>query len=236
MTQLSDLLHEDSPTVQAIYAKHKEEGDKQLVRKYLGASIIGHTCDRYLWYCYHVGVKEEIEGRIYRLFRTGELEEIRVVAELELIGCEVHAFGENGEQFEVSALDDRFKGHLDGAVLGIPEAPKTWHVLECKTHNDKSFNKLKKEGVYTSKPMHYAQMQVYMHLTGMTRALYFAVNKNTDELYTERVKYNNIHAEAYMRRAKDIIESEVPLDRCSSRPDYYECKYCSARELCWGEK
>jgi predicted phage-related endonuclease len=84
--------------------------------------------------------------------------------------------------------------------------------------------------------MHYAQMQVYMHLTGMTRALYFAVNKNTDELYTERVKYNKEHAENLMRRAKDIIESEVPLDRCASRPDYYECKYCSATELCWGEK
>ena len=49
--------------------------------------------------------------------------------------------------------------------LGIPEAPKTWHVLEFKTHNSKSFAKLEKEGVQKSNPMHYAQMQVYMGCT-----------------------------------------------------------------------
>ena len=30
-------------------------------------------------------------------------------------------------------------------------------------------------------------MQIYMSLTGMTRAMYLAVNKDTDELYSERV-------------------------------------------------
>ena len=33
-------------------------------------------------------------------------------------------------------------------------------------------------------------MQSYMHLAGLERAFYLAVNKNTDELYQERIRYD----------------------------------------------
>ena len=49
------------------------------------------------------------------------------------------------------------------------EAPKTWHVLEFKTHGVKSFADLTAKGVVLSKPQHAAQMQIYMHLTGIKR-------------------------------------------------------------------
>ena len=62
---------------------------------------------------------------------------------------------------------------MDSALLGLPEAPKTWHVGEFKTHNQKSFDDLVKRGVEKAKPMHWDQMQAYMGLTGMERALFF---------------------------------------------------------------
>ncbi len=60
-------------------------------------------------------------------------------------------------------------------------------MLEFKTHSAKSFADLAAKGVEASKPQHVAQMQIYMHLTGITRALYVAVCKDTDALHIERV-------------------------------------------------
>ncbi len=235
MSNLTEVLNSESQTVKAIYDWYKQHGDSERPRGYLGASIIGHFCDRYLWYAFRFCFKATFTGRMYRLFDTGNWEEKRIAFDLERIGCEVHVLDENGKQFAVSDLSGHFSGHLDGCVIGVKEAPKTWHVLECKTHNDKSFNELKKKGVKESKPQHYAQMQVYMHLTKMERALYFAVNKDTDELYAERIKCNKDEARSYIERAKRIITASSPMGRISERQDWYQCKFCDAKRICWGD-
>lgn len=237
MSDISDKIPKETQTVAAIMAYHKKRGDSEPSRGYLGASIIGHSCKRYLWYTFRQCCKEDIPGRVYRLFETGDLAEERFVKELRAIGCEVHEdMGEHCShaQYEVSAIGGHFSGHMDGCACGIPEAPKTWHVLEFKTHNRKSFTKLKKDGVKKSKPVHYAQMMAYMHLTGMKRALYLAVDKDTDELYSERVKYDKEAAMDLMTRAVRIINSTEAPAMVSERPDYYECNWCSARDICRG--
>jgi hypothetical protein len=43
----------------------------------------------------------------------------------------------------------------------------------------KSFVELVAKGVRQAKPQHFAQMQIYMRLTTLTRAMYLAVNKDT---------------------------------------------------------
>lgn len=235
MSDIQQYMPTDSETVKQIYAAYKQRGDAEPARGYLGASIIGHSCERYLWYCFRQATKPDISGRAYRIFSTGDHEEARLVADLRAIGCEVYDRDPNtGEQFEITDLGGHFSGHMDGCALGVPEAPKTWHVLEFKTHNNKSFTKLKKEGVQKSKPQHYAQMQAYMHKTGLTRALYLAVNKDTDEIYAERVRYDKAFAEGLMARAERIITSTNPPERIASRPDWYECSWCDAKEVCWG--
>lgn len=234
MGNLSDYLPTTSETVRRIYDWHKREGDAEAPRGYLGASIIGHHCDRYLWYSFRCCVKRDFDGRLYRLFETGDLAENRFGYELRAIGCTVHDLDEQGGQHAVYALGGHVSGHMDAAVLGIPEAPKTWHVCEFKTHNDKSFALLKKDGVKKSKPMHYAQMQTYMGLTGLTRALYLAVNKDTDELWSERVEYVAIEFKARINRAERIIRTHTPPERAASRSDDFRCKFCDAFKLCWG--
>ncbi len=234
MTSLKDVLPSESETVEAIYAAYKKAGDAEPTRGYLGASSIGHHCERYLWYQFRYCCKPEFDGRMRRLFATGNLEEFRLAGDLKDIGCTVYNLDDNANQFETSALGGHFSGHMDGCAIGIPEAPKTWHVLEFKTHNAKSFAKLKKEGVEKSKPQHYAQCQIYMHLTGMKRALYLARNKDTDELYSERIHYNKERAEGLIKKAEFIIEATSPPLRISERSDYYQCKWCDARAICFG--
>lgn len=229
------FLPQESATVTAIYEYHKKRGDSEPQRGYLGASIIGHECDRFLWFTFRNCVTKSFDGRMYRLFETGHLAEPRFVNELRSIGCEVIDHDPQlGDQIAVHGVSGHFSGHMDAVALGIPEAPKTWHVGEFKTHNDKSYTKLKSTGVKVAKPLHYAQMQVYMGLGHMDRAIYLAVNKDTDELYSERIEFNSKEFKGIMARAERIITAQQPPDRCASRQDDFRCKFCDAAALCWG--
>ena len=234
MTDLSKVLPTKSATVQQIENYWKQRGSSEPQRNYLGASAIGKECARSLWYEFRKCTKPDFDGRLYRLFNRGHREEETFCEELRGIGCEVHEFDADGNQFEVIACDGHFKGHTDGAALGVPEAPKTWHLLEMKTASAKSFAKTQKDGVEKDKPQHFAQMQVYMHLTGLKRALYMVVNKDTDELYTERLRYDSKRAQSFIDKAQSIINATTPPERISDRADSFACKFCDARELCHG--
>lgn len=82
--------------------------------------------------------------------------------------------------------------------------------------------------------MHYAQMMAYMGLADLERALYLSVNKDTDELYSERIEYKASEFKAIMARAERIIKAPMPCERCTQRPDDFRCNFCDVSELCWG--
>jgi len=140
---------------------------------------------------------------------------------------------QTGKQY--SFKDGHFGGSMDGAVHGLRESGQ-WHVLEFKTAGRKAFDKLIKEGVQKAQPTHWAQMQCYMRWSGMTRALYVSVCKDDDRLHLERVDYDRKAAEAYFQRAQDIIASDVPLERISDDPSWYECKWCEHAGVCHGDR
>ncbi|GAB5501172.1 MAG: hypothetical protein PsegKO_34830 [Pseudohongiellaceae bacterium] len=226
------------PIRDAVFAAYEADRNDEF-RDHLGASIIGQECERALWYGFRWASKTDFPGRVLRLFETGNLEEDRLVRNLRRIGATVlDRDPETGRQWRVEAPAEyggrHFGGSLDGLAHNLPEAPKTWHVVEFKTHSAKSFRQLSK-GVKTAKPQHWAQMQVYMHLMRLTRALYMAVCKDTDDLYTERVKYDCEAAEALLKRAKRVIEGDRPPAKLSEDPDYYLCRFCDHQELCHGD-
>jgi len=232
MAQVPEPLHSTVHRIYQAYESDAEDGN----RPHLGASLIGHACERYLWLTFRWVDAKKFPGRMLRLFETGQLEEARFVRNLRRIGIEVHDVTPDGKQWRVSDLGGHFGGSMDGAGVGFVEAPKTWHVLEFKTHNDKSFADLQKNGVQKAKPQHYAQMQVYMGLTGMERAFYLAVNKNTDELYSERVDFDPVEFAKLKARAERVINANEPPLRCSNDPSWYVCKLCSFHENCHGNK
>lgn len=231
---MTALPNDPPPTVRAIYEAYQARRAEQPPRAYLGASIIGHECDRYLWLSFRWAEVETFDGRMLRLFDRGQRAEARFVEELRSIGVKVQDVDANGEQFAVSACGGHFSGHMDGKATGVPEAPKTEHVLEFKTYNAKSFKALQDKGVAQSKPMHMAQMQTYMLLSGLTRALYLAENKDTDELYAERVRLDRDEAEKLIERAKRIIFATEPPLRLSEDPAFWTCKWCPFHAICHG--
>lgn len=139
--------------------------------------------------------------------------------------------GKGPKQWGFKDHRGHFAGSSDGMIRG-PGLPEGWGGLEEKTHSDKSFKSLVKGGVLTSKPVHYVQMQIYMHYFGLNWTLYIAVNKNDDELYAEIVHYKKEVALYHIDNAKKVVESRLPPMRITDDPSWFECKFCAFREIC----
>jgi hypothetical protein len=221
-----------APTVDAIYRAYESRRETGW-REHLGASQIGADCERALWYDFRWVSKAAHAGRILRLFETGQLEEARLVANLRAAGVTVlEKDPETGRQWSLSAVKGHFGGSMDAVALGLLEAPKTWHLVEFKTHSAKSFADLKKKGVALSKPVHFAQMQVYMHLAHLERGYYLAVCKDTDELWSERVKPDEALVIRLMAKAQRIIDAPRPPAKLSTDPSYFICRWCDHATVC----
>ena len=219
-------------TLEAI-DKALERSAEDGLRPHLGASLIGRPCARALWYSFRWATRTRHEARILRLFARGHREEGPLSDMLRAAGITVIQVDPNtGRQFTFG--DCHFGGSMDGACVGVPDAPKTWHALEYKTHGAKSFAALAAKGVKEAKPEHWAQMQCYMHWSGMTRALYVAVCKDDDRLHIERVDVDKEAGQQLIERAATIVNSATPVEGVSTDPSWYECKFCDHREICHG--
>jgi hypothetical protein len=222
--------------VRAIFASYEDRAAQQRRRGYLGGSELGRECARELWYRFRWALRTSFEGRMLRLFETGNREEERLIDELKRIGIEVHEQdGETGKQWRFSALGGHLSGGIDGVALGFLEAPKTWHLCEFKTANTKSFTRTKKNGVEKAQPVHFAQMQLYMGLARLSRAAYFVVCKDTDEIYFERVSFAKGVFARLMEKAQQIVESPEPLTKASLDPESHFCRYCDMKPVCHEE-
>ena len=233
---MAELPAITSLTREAIFAGYEADASDGF-RSHLGASLIGKACERALWYDFRWITKTRFEGRVLRLFETGNREEERLVRNLRRTGATVlEVDPETGRQFRVQAHGGHFGGSLDGVAIHLLEAPKAWHVLEFKTHSNKSFTDLVAKKVRESKPQHFAQMQIYMHLMGMNRAMYLAVNKDTDDLYVQRVEADVAYAEQLLEKARRIIFAPTPLPRISEEPSWYQCRLCDHADVCHGTR
>jgi hypothetical protein len=223
------LIPEMDSTVRRIFAAYQNDSP----RSHLGASIIGNECERALWYQFRWAWPEQFAGRMLRLFERGRREEETFVANLRAAGVTVHDVDEDGKQFTFrDAANGHFGGSMDACVRGLVEAPKTWHVAEFKTHSSKSFATLQKEGVKKAKPEHWAQMQCYMGWSGMTRAFYLAVNKDTDDLHGERIEFEREAFETIIKKAERIVNATQPPERLSQDSTFFKCRFCACAEVC----
>jgi hypothetical protein len=195
-----------SATTEAIYAAYAESRSQAWDSMGISISILGEECERALWYEFRWASKPEvIDGLKAITFETGEIEETRLLNSLRMIGCQVDDTDERGKQYRVSAVGGHVRGKTDGKVLGLPEAPKTWHVVEAKSMKDTYFKQVVKDGVKTGYYAHWVQLNTYCHLFGFERGLYIARNKNTGEVYCERIETDHAEAIRLFARAERII-------------------------------
>ena len=210
------------------------EARKEQPRPHMGCSTLGHPCDRWLWLSFRWAVQPKFPGRILRVFRRGQNEESIIVSDLRAIGVDIRATGVTQSRVDLGC---HVSGSVDGIIEhGLPEAPKTRHVAEFKTHSLKSFEDLLKHGVEKSKPMHFVQMQLYMAGLEIDRAFYLAVCKDDDRLYTERIVFDEAVAKKYIERGHRLALADRMPEPISTDPTWYQCRFCDAHEFCHGSK
>ena len=211
--------------------KALESSQERGHRAHLGASGIGTNCARSLWFDFRWATETLHKAPLLRLFNRGKLEEARFVGWLEAAGVKVWQNDPaTGKQFRFTGYKGHFCGEMDGVGLGVLEGGP--YLLEFKTHNDSSFKSLQLNGVKMDKETHYVQLQIYMGMFQLDRALYLAINKNNDQIYDEVVEFDRPCFDKYTKRAEMIIDAPEPPPRISRDSSWYECKWCNHRAVC----
>lgn len=207
-------------------------------RWHLGASLIGRDCARELWYGFRWAKAPRHQARILRLFDRGHREEERIVKWLRDAGITVYDRDPaTGDQYRVSSCEGHFGGSEDAELLNVPLFAESDRILaEFKTHGEKSFALVQAKGVRAAKPEHYTQMCTYMRQRRLCGALYFAINKNDDEIYVEFISADDEHADAAEQRAASIIATDQPPLRIAESPTFYKCKMCTFMQMCHGKE
>ena len=220
-------------------------------RDYLGASRLGHACERALQFEFAGAPKDEgqnFSGRSLRIFAIGHQLEDLAIRWLRAAGLDLYTRKGNradGEQFGFSVAGGRIRGHVDGIVAEAPAAlglrtPALW---ECKTMNAKNWRETVAKGVTVAKPVYAAQIalyQAYMEATvpGICAnpALFTAINKDTAELHHELVPFDADLAQRMSDRGVRILRATDAgelLPRIAASRDFFECRFCPWAERCW---
>ena len=210
-------------------------------RGHLGMSEIGEPDERRLWLKFRWCLPDNVAPRIKRIFRMGNLVERLIVKECLIdAGVELHT-GDDDQQYRVEALGGHFGGSMDGVACNVPEAPATAHVWECKSAKASEFRKLVKVGsVEKWHVKYYHQAQNYMAHNDLKRCLFTVYNKDTSELYVERIAIDKKVAAADMAKARRVITDREPMPSTYPNRNWYEAKFGALsdefnRRVYWGE-
>ena len=237
MAKLPDTI---DPTLEAVNIALEAAQDASR-RGYLGASSIGAPCSRQLWYGFRFAAPVQFSGATLRLFEDGHRGEALMAERLAMVGGVTLSTTEpDGSQWGFKAHEGHFRGHCDGFIKGLLQAPKTPHVWEHKVCNEakqKKLTKLKsdhgeKEALAHWDSVYYAQAQVYMHQFEMTRHYLTCSSPGERTTVSVRTNYNADHAEGFLAKAKDIIVSDQPPTRISEDKTNYLCKWCDYHSIC----
>ncbi|TXN33922.1 oxidoreductase [Methylobacterium sp. WL19] len=220
--------------IDAAYVSAARNGDGAGI----AMSAVSNECLRSLFYQFRwVADPEQSEGRKERIFKTGNLYETRLLDDLRAIGCDIQEIDETtGSQMKVELAGGHLRGKVDGRLTGFHTAPELERVVEAKSMNERSFKALVKAGnVREGKAEHYAQIQMYLHGTGIRHGIYIAACKNDDAIYVEEVPYDAAYCLAIEARIQRVIDAQSPPARLYDDPNAkvaFTCNFCRAKSQC----
>jgi hypothetical protein len=212
-------------------------------RTYLGASSLGVECERAAWLSYRGCAVPDFSDRMEKLLDHGHTEEDRHKRAIARAGYKV-----KGDQIPLSAFGGLMRGHTDGFIRMAGTVPKRvgdgwelvlvdeWVLWEMKTSSHKRFLEVCNHGVQAKKPVHYAQMQIYMGLygRGIKHAVYMMTDKDNDEVHVELVDFDEDVFTALMAKAERILTQPIPpKPKQAKTPSCHFCKWCDALATCW---
>ena len=220
------IIPQNDPIYHILNNKEKVEWP----RPYLGLSMIGESCHRYLQYYHYWAFKVSISTRIDRLFGFGHMMEPQMITDLSQCGIFV-----TGTQTEIIATAGHWKGHCDG--IGVSEADMDQKFnVEFKTHNDKNFKTLVSKGAEAF-PKHVHQANSYCGYLDLPYTFYLAYNKNDSKYHYETIQFDIDMFKEDKKKEMEVISSDVLLPRIGNGTAvWHECKMCDAAIVCFKRK
>jgi len=206
--------------------------DSELVEGKLRLSKCG-DCPRKLAYAYF-GFKpsgKEIDSRAKIVFWMGDLVEMTVIELAKLAGVKLLATGLNQLTISLNIDGIDIEGHPDGLLLNDGE----FILLEIKSMSDYGFNSFQKGEIDEG---YLSQVNIYMHVLNLNKAIFVAINKNSGVLHEVIIKKDNKIVDKAIKNLKTVINSSpdrLPKIRC--KPDskgFYDwhALYCPYWKIC----
>ena len=183
--------------------KHLEENlaytKKWTTRGVFYPSMLGNTCDRYLYLAYNGQLGDQVIGaKLVRIFDHGGSLEVRMQKYFERTGLFLAA--EQSVKVHTPPISGRYDFLLKHEEYGRV-------ILELKSINDKGFKAL----IDTPKPEHLLQVQIYLNLAGVENGVVLYENKNDQTLKAFKVVRNDAIWNGVLERCTRI-QAMVPLN------------------------
>lgn len=186
----------------------------------LSPSMLNHPCPRHVFYQFRWASNPVAHtAKTLRIFNRGHRDESQLIQWLQQAGIVVQHV-DNGNQIGY----EEYNGHVKGFVDGVLIINDDHYILECKSINLSTFKVIKGGGLKIGKPEHYLQVQLYMYFMKLPKAIYIAVNKNNDDLYIEKIDYNEDSIRNIMGlTAQLLFTNEIP-PQVHGHPQGYTCQ------------
>lgn len=224
-----------------LYKAIKKRREQEKPRGYLGASGLGTSCMRSLYFERIGAPQDHFAFKTNIAMDLGHVVEDYVANLFKDAGYRLHTLNKEGKQFGFSQANGEFKGHVDGVFSSGPKKlpyPVGWeHKFLC----NKRFNAFVNSGLEIAEPTYYAQVQSYMAYSPLyweeqiTSCLVTVTNADTKEVWHDLVHFNPSYAQQLTNKAVRVLkaESEEELERVGFTPDFWQCKNCKYRTHCW---
>lgn len=208
-------------------------------RHHLGASLLGHSCERYLFFTFRWVQLPDHTSRTLRIFERGHQEEDRIIELLRGIGMVIQTVDpDTGNQLRAPNLPPHIGGSMDG-VLSVPaNYVGTYGMqipVECKTHNKTSFNKTFAKDLHLSYTQHYTQGNIYATAMGASHFMYVGLCKDNDAIDITFPAVDTISANIYINRGRNVVHTDS-VTRLPKTEEKWRCKMCDFKELCYSSK
>ena len=242
---MATINYSVDPTLAALDALHTQASSHDAPRRYLGASLIGQECARRIWFSFRWALPRSFPATSYRAIQDGHRGEAQMAGWLRTVpGIELWTTDPDDPQRPIGfvACSGHFRGHLDGIISGLYQAPKTPHVWEHKVCNETKWAKLvkliqqhgEKAALALWDAVYYAQAQVYMHQMDLTRHYLTVGTPGNRQLVSCRTEYRAQAAKVLLKKAEQIITADRPPLKISDNPTWWQCKTCDYYALCHG--
>jgi hypothetical protein len=232
----------EDPTLAAIDRALEAVSRRKPPRPYLGMSAIGYSCERALWYSFRWVSPPNFDALSLKRFEDGHSGEdvqaarLRMVEGLTLLTIDP----DTGRQYEFIDHNGHFRGHFDGAVLGLLQAPRKFHVWEHKQVSEKGQRELEtakrtvgeQNALLKWNPAYYAQAVLYMDYAGIDRHYLTVSSPGGRHTVSCRTHANPDAAAALKDKARRIIYSDWAPPRISDNPSWYQCAMCEHHGVC----